>query len=107
MPAPIAMDFDDEDLAGGVGVVDWTGAEAGVALGVCVDDAAREDVTARELATFEVGDILCDEILLTDAPATNTNWPKPPEKGVSLQQLSSPDEQQNVVANVPLIFGQG
>ena len=106
MPAPSATGFDDEDVAVGM-VVGWAEVEAGATLGVWVNDAAGEDDAARELAAVELGNVLCDEILLTAAPATNTNWPKPPEKGVSLQQLSSPEEQQKVVANVPLVFGQG
>ena len=39
MPAPIAADFDDEYLAGGV-VVDWGEVEAEVVLGVWLDDDA-------------------------------------------------------------------
>ena len=62
MPAPIATDVDDEDLAGGTVVVDRAGVEAEAALGVCVDDAAGDGDAARELAAVEVGNILCDEV---------------------------------------------
>ena len=81
IPAPTAMESDDEHLAGAV-VVDWGKVEAEVALVLWVVDAAGEDDVTRELVAVVLGNVLCDEKLLTDAPATNTNWPKPPEKGV-------------------------
>ena len=81
MPAPTATASDDEHLAGGMVVYLGKG-EAEIALGLWVVDAAGEDDGAWDLAAVELGIVLCDETLLTDAPATNTNWPKPPEKGV-------------------------